>query len=245
VAEADLEVGKSVHHAAVDERPERDRPLDQVPDHVRQAVARGPGLHDRRGTLMEEDDGPELFDGRPEGAEARLVQGHTVDVVADRDAQEPQLVHRLLHHLDRGRNVLQRDRGEPSEARGVRPHHARQLVVALIRDHSGDRRVEVVLEEPRVHGEDVDVHPHPVHLADALLGRDGEPRDVELPDAGVQGVPGSLALDRLDEPAGCDMVVDVDDGHVRQNSNCTRAVISFCVTEATRSEAAFITGWAK
>ena len=65
----------------------------------------------------------------------------------------------------------------------------------------------------------------------------------KLADVGSERVPLAVALDRLDEPPGGDVVVDVDDRH--QNSNCTRAVISFWVTEATRSEAAFITGFAK
>jgi hypothetical protein len=164
---------------------------------------------------MEEHDGAELFHGRPERGEPRIVEGHAVHVVADRDALEAHLAHRMLHHGDRGRHVLERDRGEPHEAIRVRGHHLGELLVALVRDRAGDGGIEVVLEEARVDRQHVDVHAHLVHLRDPLLRGDRELRDVQLAHVGVERVPFTPFRDRAHEPLGRDVIVDVDDGHVR------------------------------
>ena len=111
-----------------------------------------------------------------------------------------------------------------------------------------------------------------VQVGHVLLGCDAELGDVELARVGAESVPLAVALDRLREDARRDVRVHIDDRHVfssqslgvsecdgegealpglalppllTQYRNWTRAVISFCVTEATRSEAAFMVGCAK
>jgi hypothetical protein len=213
VPEADLQIRKLVHDAAVDQAAEGDGALHEVADHVGQAVPRRAVLDHRRGALVEEHRRPGLLDRAPERVELRLVRRVAVDVIADRHPAESQGAHCVLHGLDRQADVLERDGGQRREA--IREHgdHLCELVVALPCDPLRDLGLEVVLEEPRVDRERVDVHTHLVHLGDTVLRADGELRDVQLAHVRPQPVPLTITRDCLDEPAGGDVVVDIDHRH--------------------------------
>ena len=97
MAEADLEVGELVHHAAGHQRRERHRAVREVADGVGQVIAGAPRRHDRVPALVEEDERAQLLRGLPEGAELGLLERPSIDVVVDLDALEASwLLHRSI-----------------------------------------------------------------------------------------------------------------------------------------------------
>src|SRR6185503_13787606 len=109
-------------------------------------------------------------------------------------ALEPEYGDRALELPDGGADVLHGQRGEASEAPRPLTHHGRDLVVDLTGQRLPRGGVEVIPEERRVNGQDLDVHALRVHVLEPLLRREAHlGRDEAVPLAAADDDPDALA----------------------------------------------------